>query len=177
MYTRVRKRRNDVRPGVCLCILVYMTRSLSFKPCIQQGRADDKVSVFQTAPLAFSKVSALRATHLRSIPVFAVGLFSRASHTSDLKVGTPVDYPVRRPALQGHRSDWLPWCQYTGQDRQFALQLLSQSRSKYHCLSRSVPEIHPHVAGTLSNQPPTTICLSMCVLSLAGLTTSIHSIS
>ena len=35
----------------------------------------------------------------------------------------------------------------------FDLQLLSQCGSTYNCLSRSVPEIHLHVAGTLSNQP------------------------
>ena len=32
------------------------------------------------------------------------------------------------------------------------LQLLPQCGSTYTCLSRSVPEIHSHVAGTLSNQ-------------------------
>ena len=32
------------------------------------------------------------------------------------------------------------------------LQLVSQCGSTSHCLSRSVPEIHSHVAGTLSNQ-------------------------
>ena len=35
----------------------------------------------------------------------------------------------------------------------FDLQLLSQGGSTYNCLSRSVPEVHSHVAGTLSNQP------------------------
>ena len=33
------------------------------------------------------------------------------------------------------------------------LQLVSQCGSTSHCLSRSIPEIHSHVAGTLSNQP------------------------
>ena len=33
------------------------------------------------------------------------------------------------------------------------LQFLSQSDFTYNCLSRSVLEIHQHVAGTLSNQP------------------------
>ena len=33
------------------------------------------------------------------------------------------------------------------------LQLLSQCGSTHNCLSRSVPEIHSHVAGTLSKQP------------------------
>ena len=36
------------------------------------------------------------------------------------------------------------------------LQLLSQCGSTYTCLSRSVPEIHLRVAGTLNNQPTTT---------------------
>ena len=33
-----------------------------------------------------------------------------------------------------------------------SLQLLSQCGSTHNSLSRSVPEIHSHVAGTLSNQ-------------------------
>ena len=33
------------------------------------------------------------------------------------------------------------------------MQLLSQCGSTSNCLCRSVPEIHSHVAGTLSNQP------------------------
>ena len=40
----------------------------------------------------------------------------------------------------------------TGWDGKFDLQLLSQCGSMYNCLSRSVPEIHWHVAGTLSKQ-------------------------
>ena len=35
----------------------------------------------------------------------------------------------------------------------FNLQLLSQCGSTCNCLSRFVPEIHQHVAGTLSKQP------------------------
>ena len=38
----------------------------------------------------------------------------------------------------------------------FDLQLLSQCGSTQNCLSRSVPEIHSHVAGALSNQQTTT---------------------
>ena len=41
------------------------------------------------------------------------------------------------------------------------LQLLSQCGSTCNCLSRSAPEIHSHVAGTLSNQP-TNISLAIC---------------
>ena len=33
------------------------------------------------------------------------------------------------------------------------MQLLSQCGSTCNCLNKSVPEIHSHVAGTLSNQP------------------------
>ena len=40
----------------------------------------------------------------------------------------------------------------TGRGRKLDLQLLSQCGSTLNCLSRSVPEIHSHVAGTLSNQ-------------------------
>ena len=44
----------------------------------------------------------------------------------------------------------------TGWDRKFGLQLISQCGSTYNCLSRSVPEIHSHVARTLSSQQSTT---------------------
>ena len=37
-------------------------------------------------------------------------------------------------------------------DRKFGSQLVSQCGSTCSCLSRSGPEIHCHVAGTLSNQ-------------------------
>ena len=36
----------------------------------------------------------------------------------------------------------------------------------YNCLSRSIPEIHWHVAGTYSNQPSATnfsLCSSFCI--------------
>ena len=41
----------------------------------------------------------------------------------------------------------------TGWDGKFGLQHLSQCGSTYNYLCRSVPEIHSHAAGTLSNQP------------------------
>ena len=46
----------------------------------------------------------------------------------------------------------------TGWGRKFDLQLLSQCGSTKSCLSRSVPEIHWHVAGTLSNQQTLSLC-------------------
>ena len=60
-----------------------------------------------------------------------------------------------RQALQGQRWDWLARCQYTmtGRDRKFDLQLLTPCGCTYSCLSRSVPDIHWHVAGMLTNQP------------------------
>ena len=42
--------------------------------------------------------------------------------------------------------------------KQSDLQLLSQCGSTYSCLSRPVPEIHQHVAGTLSKQPTNNSC-------------------
>ena len=63
-------------------------------------------------------------------------------------------YPARRLALLGQHWDWSARCQYTvtGWGRTFDLQLLSQCGSTYNCLSRSVPEIHSSVAGTLNNK-------------------------
>ena len=43
------------------------------------------------------------------------------------------------------------------------LQLLSQCDRTYNCLSRSVPETHSHVAGTLSNQPTNKLFLYISV--------------
>ena len=89
----------------------------------------------------------------RKIPVSnpaCARIFPGSSHTSDL-----INWHSRRLALKGQRWDWLTRCQCTvaGWDGKFDLQLLSQCGSTYTCLSRSVPEIHSHVAGTLSNQP------------------------
>ena len=78
-----------------------------------------------------------------------------SSHTSDLKIGTPVATLQGVWCLQGQCWDWSARCQYTMTewDGKFGLQLLFQCGSTYNCLSRSVPKIHSHVAGTLSNQP------------------------
>ena len=67
-------------------------------------------------------------------------------------------YPARRLVLKGQHWDWLAWCQYTvtGWNRMFDLQLLRQCVSMYNRLSRSVHEIHYHVAGRLSHQQTTT---------------------
>ena len=78
----------------------------------------------------------------------------RLSHTSDIKIGTLV------ATLQGawwyRVGYWLAWCQYTvtGWDSKFDQQT-SISVLQHECLSRSVYEIHQHVAGTLSKQPTT----------------------
>ena len=53
------------------------------------------------------KAFASRAAGTGSNPAFAVDLFSRSSHTSDLKTGTPVAKHARRLVLQGQRWDWL----------------------------------------------------------------------
>ena len=62
--------------------------------------------------------------------------------------------PCQVPGVIGSRWDWSARCQYTvtGRGREFNLQLLYQCGSTYNCLSRSVPEIHSHVARTLSKQ-------------------------
>ena len=61
-------------------------------------------------------------------------------------------YPARHLALWGHCWDWLNRCQYTvsGWDGKLDLQLLSQCGSMYNYLSISIPELHLHVAGTLT---------------------------
>ena len=66
------------------------------------------------------------------------GDFSGSSHTSGLKIDTPV------ATLPGQHWDWLARCQYivTGLGRKFDLQLLSRCGRQYICQSRSVPEIH-----------------------------------
>ena len=72
-----------------------------------------------------------------------------------LKYWHSSDYPAKCLALEGQRWDRLARCQYTvtGWETKFDLQLLSQCGSTYTCMSRSISEIHSHVAGTLSNQP------------------------
>ena len=79
--------------------------------------------------------------------------FSGSSHTSDLKIGTPVAtlpdawrYRVRAgTGLPGVSILWL------GEMESLVCSFLSQCGSTQNCQSRSVPEIHWHVAGTLSN--------------------------
>ena len=68
---------------------------------------------------------------------------SGSNHTSDLKIDTPVatlhsarHYRVRAGTVCG---------------------------STYTCLSRSAPEIHKYVAGTLSNQPTTNTTHKFCL--------------
>ena len=41
------------------------------------------------------------------------GIFPGSSHTSDLKIGTPVATLPGGQALEGQRWDWLARCQYT----------------------------------------------------------------
>ena len=80
--------------------------------------------------------------------------FSGSSHTGDFKIGTPV---ATLPGTWRYRvsaeTGWPGVSTLTGWDVNFDLQLLSRCGSMYNCLSRSVPEIHWHVAGMLSNLP------------------------
>ena len=84
---------------------------------------------------------------------FLCGDFSRSSHTRDLEVDTPV---ATLPGAWCYSQcwDWLAWCQYnvTEWESKFNLQLLSHWDSMWQGLSREVPEIHWHVAGTLIDQ-------------------------
>ena len=90
--------------------------------------------------------------------------FSGVESNQWLKNWHSSGFLARRPALQGLCWDWFARCQYTvtGWDGMFDLQLLSQCGSTYTCLSRSVPEIHSHVAGTISNQQTTTAYWHTC---------------
>ena len=92
------------------------------------------------------------------------GIFPGSSHTSDLKIGTPV--ATLPGACQGQCWGWLDWYQYTVTrwDWKLDLQLLSQCGCMHSCLSRSIPEIHSHVAGTLTNQQ-TNCCVAVELLS------------
>ena len=78
--------------------------------------------------------------------------FVGPSHTSDSNIGTPL--ATLPGASEDQRWEYLVRCQHTvtGWDKKFDLQLLSQCGSTCSCLSRSVLEIHSHVAGTLSKQ-------------------------
>ena len=70
--------------------------------------------------------------------------------TGDFKIGTPAALPVPGISRSALGVVGLVHCDWV---RKFDLQLLSQCGSRYSCLSRSVTEIHQHVAGTLINQP------------------------
>ena len=93
--------------------------------------------------------------------------FSGVESYQRLKNWHSSGYPARRLAFSGQRWDWLARCQYTvtGRLGKLDLQLLSQCGSTSNCLSRSVPEIHSHVAETLSNQPTNQQTLQCLVFS------------
>ena len=81
------------------------------------------------------------------------GSFFRISHTSDLKIGTPVTavpgaWHYRVSVGTGWPGVSILWLYET----KFDQQLLSQCGSMCNCLCRSAPEIHWRVAGTLSSQ-------------------------
>ena len=83
------------------------------------------------------------------------GIFSGSSHTGDLKIGTPVAtlpgawrYRVSTgTGRPGVSTLWL------GEVERLICNFYLSVAARKNCLSRSVPEIHWHVAGTLSNQP------------------------
>ena len=112
------------------------------------------------------KASASRAADLGLIPAFTLNRFPGQVIPVTKKNWSFSSYPVRHLSLQGQHWDWPTWCQYMviGWDSKFDLQLLSQCGSSYKCLSRSVPEIHWHVAGTLCNQLTATSPISQTFL-------------
>ena len=80
--------------------------------------------------------------------------FSGSSHTSDLKIGTqvatrPGAWRYRVSAGTGRPGVSILWL---SEVEGLVLKLLSRCGSTYNCLSRSIPEIHSHVGGTLSKQ-------------------------
>ena len=93
-------------------------------------------------------------------------IFFQVVSYHSLKNGYSSVYPARRLVLEGRLWGWLSRCQctVTGWDRKFDLQLLPQCGSTHNCPSRSVPEIHKHVAGWLVgwllNVPATCECIS-----------------
>ena len=117
------------------------------------------------------KASASRAADLGSIPIpLAPWTFPQLSHTSDFKTCAQV---ATLPGAGYYRvSAWTGWHgvsilwlsetkkkkkqqQQQQQQQQKDLQLLSQCGSTCTCLSRYIPEMHQHVAGTWSNQQTT----------------------
>ena len=67
------------------------------------------------------------------------------------------DYPARHPTLQGLWQNWSARRQFTvtGWGSKLCLQPVSQCGSVHNCWSRSIPEIHWHVAGMLHDQQAT----------------------
>ena len=136
--------------GFCsLCISVWRWRFLfSVYFCIEgSGVCSLSISVWRGA------ISLLCVYGLLGLVVKAF-----ASRSGTILASSAGNFPGRYPAMSLAIScqclEWLARCQYTvtWRDRKFDLQLLSQCGSTYTCLSRPVPEIHLHVAWTLSNQ-------------------------
>ena len=84
---------------------------------------------------------------------FCRGSFFQIESYQRIQIWCFGGYPASYLAIQGQRWGWLARCRYpvTGRDRTFDLRL-SQCGNTYTCLSRSVPEIGSHVAGTMINQ-------------------------
>ena len=80
-------------------------------------------------------------------PVIPVTLPGARRYRVSAGTGRP-GISIRWPTYSGYNT-------VTGWDGKFDLQLLSQCGSTSTCLSRSVPEIHWHVAWTFSNQQTT----------------------
>ena len=83
--------------------------------------------------------------------------FSGSSHTSDSKIGTPV---ATLPGAWRHRvsaGTGRPGVSILrlGEVENLICSFYLSVAARKNCLSRSVPEIHSHAAGTLSNQPTT----------------------
>ena len=85
---------------------------------------------------------------------------------NELWSGTPEWLPCQASGMKGlllRLADWLARCQctVTRWHGNFDLLFLCQCGSTYNCLSRSVPETHMHVVGTLNSRqtapppPPT----------------------
>ena len=83
--------------------------------------------------------------------------FSGSSHNSDSKIGTPA---ATLPGAWRYRvSAGTGWPGVNmlglGETESLISSCCLSCECTYCCLGRSVPEIHKHVAGTLSNQPTT----------------------
>ena len=83
------------------------------------------------------------------------GIFLGSSHTSDFKIGTPVAtlpgaWRDRVSAGTGWPNISILWL---GEMESSVCNIYLSVTARKNCLSRSVLEIHSHVAGTLSSQP------------------------